>query len=122
MLAHPVPQAACISTADSTEAKMLAGASAELLGTDALLTSALIPAVHSDGSTARGLNDDDSLVQDFEYFDKFFLRYNKVRGFQAASHLLFVARYSGGEDRIFFCGIGLLRIYSEYFPWIQWIL
>ena len=71
----------CLTSAGSSEAKVAAAAAAELLDSDEGPISALIPAVHADGTSARGLNDDNSLVQDHEYFDKFFLRYNKVRRF-----------------------------------------
>lgn len=60
------------------ETQRLEAAAKELLGSDELLSSALIPAVHADGSSARGLNEDGGLVQDHEYFDNFFVRYNKV--------------------------------------------
>ena len=42
----------------------VAAAAVESLGSDEGPMSALIPAVHADGTTARGLNDDNSLVQD----------------------------------------------------------
>ena len=43
------------------------------------LIEALMSPPTADGSACRGLHPDGSLVQDWEYFDNFFKRYNKVR-------------------------------------------
>lgn len=40
---------------------------------------ALLPRVAADGGTCRGVHDGGELVENYEYFDKFFLRLNKVR-------------------------------------------
>lgn len=43
-----------------------------------MIEALMKPPVH-DGSAGRGVHPDGSLVQDWEYFDNFFKRYNKVR-------------------------------------------
>lgn len=43
-----------------------------------MIDALMKPPVH-DGSAGRGVHPDGSLVQDWEYFDNFFKRYNKVR-------------------------------------------
>lgn len=64
--------------AEGAEVPKLAALAQELPESNAGPACALIPAVHSDGTTARGLHEDGTLVEDHEYFDNFFLRYNKV--------------------------------------------
>lgn len=42
------------------------------------MIEALMSPPANDGSACRGVHPDGSLVQDWEYFDNFFKRYNKV--------------------------------------------
>lgn len=49
------------------------------------LIEALMSPPTADGGACRGLHPDGSLVQDWEYFDNFFKRYNKVRRHSATA-------------------------------------
>jgi hypothetical protein len=58
----------------------VASAAAEVAdgAADGFPAAAIIPRAAADGSTCRGAHDDGALVEDYEYFEKFFLRFNKV--------------------------------------------